>query len=78
MDGRISECRWPDLPAPYDAALREATVDVLLRGIRGRNRFPSARGNEKWQEHSNALLPRSSSRDYGFFAVGGRMPLSRR
>jgi hypothetical protein len=24
MDGRIAECRWPDLPAPYDAALREA------------------------------------------------------
>jgi hypothetical protein len=52
MDGRISECRWPDLPAPYDAALREATADVLLRGIRGRNRFPRARGNEKWQEHT--------------------------
>ena len=29
MDGRLSECRWPDLPAPYDAALREATAEVF-------------------------------------------------
>ena len=29
VDGRLAECRWPDLPAPYDAALREATADVF-------------------------------------------------